>query len=386
VIRRRAVTERRPPLERGVAAADAPINDAQWEDNKSLGPWPTFSFQDPGSIAWKACAVEQFAYEKKSPPPTSYRQTWRRHRKLLSVPMILGAVVAAFFALHHAKTYASTASLWVDTTANVPSSVGSNDSGFTSAPPAASEQQIMNELLTTHAFVASVAKGSLLSAAALDPKQITSTVDGSQVLTIKYSGPSPAATQRVVEAIVGQLRDYNSTLTAQHSQAAVAYETNQVKIAQQALAAARNATDTYMAQHPNAGPQDPNYAALATAQTNAATELGQANTALSQASGTSQAGGWMIQVIDPPSVASTVAYGKKKMLEVILGGVFGGLLVSFLAVVALTPAKQEVWEDELPVGKPRIPDPPSSSVRENGMLLTKRRFVLPRDSEKVEET
>jgi uncharacterized protein involved in exopolysaccharide biosynthesis len=337
--------------------------------------------------------VEQFAYEKKSPPPTSYRRTWRRHRKLLSVPMILGAVVAAFFALHHAKTYSSTASLWVDTTANVPSSVGSNDSGFTSAPPAASEQQILNELLTTHAFVASVAKASLLgkypgstpAAAVLDPKQITSTVDGSQVLTIKYSGPSPAAAQSAVGAIVAQLRTYNTTLTAQHTQAAVAYETNQVKIAQQALAAARNATDAYIAQHPNAGSQDPNYASLATAQTNAATDLGQANTALSQASGTSQAGGWMIQVIDPPSAASAVAYGKKKMLEVVLAGVFGGLLVSFLAVVALTPAKQDVWEDELPVGRPRIPDPLSSPLHEKGMLSTKRRFILPRDSEKVEE-
>jgi uncharacterized protein involved in exopolysaccharide biosynthesis len=349
--------------------------------------------------------VEQFAYEKKSPPSTSYRQTWRRHRKLLSVPMILGAVVAAFFAVHHAKTYSSTASLWVDTTANVPSSVGANDSSFMSAPPAASEQQILIELLTTRAFTDAITKNSLLGsaassrtpAAAVDPKQITSTLDGSQVLTIKYSGSSPAVTESVVGAVVAQLRDYNTSLSAQHGQAAVAYDTQQVKIAQQALANARNQADAYMAQHPNVSAQDPNYASLATAQTNAATQLAQANAALSQASGTSQAGGWMIQVIDPASPATAVAYGKKKMLEVILGGVFGGLLVSFLAVVALTPAKKEVWEDELPVGKPILPDRDlssplpdrelSSPQDENGTgsLSAKRRFALPHSSEKVDE-
>ena len=46
------------------------------------------------------------------------------------------------------------------------------------------------------------------------------------------------------------------------------------------------------------------------------------------------------------------------MAEVILGGAIGGLLVSFLAVVALTPAKKEVWEDELPIGNQLGPDVP----------------------------
>jgi hypothetical protein len=47
------------------------------------------------------------------------------------------------------------------------------------------------------------------------------------------------------------------------------------------------------------------------------------------------------------------------MAEVIVGGALGGLLVSFLAVVALTPAKKELWEDELPIGGPLFPDVPS---------------------------
>ena len=65
-----------------------------------------------------------------------------------------------------------------------------------------------------------------------------------------------------------------------------------------------------------------------------------------------------MRVIDPPSQASTTPLGKSKMVQVILGGALGGLLVSFLAVVALTPAKKEVWEDELPIGGPLFPDVP----------------------------
>jgi hypothetical protein len=55
------------------------------------------------------------------------------------------------------------------------------------------------------------------------------------------------------------------------------------------------------------------------------------------------------------------------MAEVILGGALAGLLVSFLAVVALTPAKKEVWEDELLVGGPLLPDvPPDDPFRGAG--------------------
>ena len=94
------------------------------------------------------------------------------------------------------------------------------------------------------------------------------------------------------------------------------------------------------------------------------TQLAQANTALSQVAGTGNADSWSIQVIDTPSQASTTTPRKSKIAEVILGGALGGLLVSFLAVVALTPAKKEVCEDELPIGRPFAPDvPPADPFR-----------------------
>jgi hypothetical protein len=103
---------------------------------------------------------------------------------------------------------------------------------------------------------------------------------------------------------------------------------------------------------------------LVAAQDNAVTQLAKADTVLSQVASLSNADGWSIQVIDPPGQASTTALRKSKMAEVILGGALGGLLVSILAVVLLTPAKKEVWEDELPIGGPFVPDvPPADPFR-----------------------
>ena len=306
--------------------------------------------------------------DKSKPPSTSYRETFSRHRKLLCMPVILGALAAAFFLFGTGKTYKSTASLWVDTAPPAPSSVGSNATTSLAEPPAAAEQAILGELLATRAFAASVAQtaspgkssGSAdatgeTAAQLVGTGQVASTVPGGQVLQISYSAPSPAMAESVLGALITQLRTYTDRLTAHHDQATVAYDREQAKTAETALTTASSNVTAYHAQHPQTTLADPNYASLVAAENNAATQLSQANTALSQA-GTGQ--GWSIQVTDPPSPAITTPLRKSKIAEVILAGMLGGLLVSFLAVVALTPAKKEVWEDELAIGGPLVPDVP----------------------------
>jgi uncharacterized protein involved in exopolysaccharide biosynthesis len=299
--------------------------------------------------------------DDNKPQSTSYRETFRRHRKLLCIPIILGGLAAAFFLFGTGRTYKSTASVWVDTSPPAPSSLGAS---AMSEPPAAAEQTILSELLTTRAFAASVAKtaagGKSVSgadaAALLGNAQIMGTVAGGQVLQISSSASSPTAAQDVLGAVVAQLRRYTDRLAAQHDQATVADGRAQVKAAETALATARGNVTTYQAQHPQVTQADPTYASLVAAENNATAQLAQANTALSQMA--SNVDGWSITVIDPPSRATTAPLRKTKMAEVILGGALGGLLVSFLAVVALTPAKKEVWEDELPIGGPLVPNVP----------------------------
>jgi uncharacterized protein involved in exopolysaccharide biosynthesis len=312
--------------------------------------------------------------DKKKPLSASYRDTFRRHRKLFCMPVILGAVVAGIFQFALGQSYKSTASLWIDTTPPAQSSLASN-SGPMTEPPASAEQGILSELLATDSFASAVVQNSLLgkslgsansikdAPALLGTGQIVPTVTGNQVLQISYSASSPAMAKSVLAAVVAQLRDYTHRLTIQHNEAAVAYDSQQVKAAETAVATARNNVNAYTAGHPGVSQGDPEYGALVAAANNAAARLAQANTALAQVAGTGNAG-WSVQVLDPPTTAGSAALSKKKIVEVLLGGAFGGLLVSFLAVVALTPAKKEVWEDELPLGGDSVPDvPPADPFR-----------------------
>src|SRR4051794_21891558 len=303
---------------------------------------------------------------------TSYRETFRRHRKLLCLPIVLGALAAGVFLFAGGKTYKSTASLWVDTAATAPSSVGDSGSSPLGEPPAAAQQAVLSELLTTRAFTAAVAQRSLLgkslgSAAAvragaaeqLGNGQVMTTVPGGQVLQVSYSGSSPAMAESVLGAVISQLRDYTDRLSSERDQAAVAYQKEQVNLAQAALATSRRDVAGYQEQHPGISQTDPRYVSLVAAQKVAVKQLAAANAALSQATHTGNGGrGWSMRVIDSPSRARTAPLRKSKMAKVIFAGVLAGLLVSFLAVVALTPAKKEAWEDELPIGAPLSPDGP----------------------------
>jgi uncharacterized protein involved in exopolysaccharide biosynthesis len=342
--------------------------------------------------------------DKAKLPATSYRGTFRRHRTLFCVPVILGALVAAFVLSSATKSYTSTASLWIDTAPPLPTSAGAVNAQIPS-PPASAEQGILSELLTTDSFATSVAQHSLLgkllgSPAAiqaqapqlLEAGQVIPDVTGQQILKISYTGASPALADSVLGAIVSQLSDYHDRLTAAHDQGDLAYDREQVKIAQSALATARTNVSAYLAGHPAANQLDPNYMSLVAAETTADTQLGQANTALSQATGTPNGSGWTIQVVDAPGPAVAKVLRKKTIAEGILGGAIAGMLLSFLVVVALTPAKKEVWEDELPIGHPFVPDAtrvpsPSTVPGANGLghASRNRRLVLRHRPAEIEE-
>jgi len=355
--------------------------------------------------------------EKSKPQSASYRETFRRHRKLFCAPIVLGALAAALVLFGMGKTYKSTANLWVDTTPPMPSSISANASGG-DGPPAAAEQALLSELLTTDAFDASVAKQTIgkplshaealrTAQALFGTGQIVPMVTGNQILQISYTGSSSSTAQKVLAATIAQLRSYNDRLADQHNQAALAYDTEQVKAAEAAVTSARSSVTTYQAQHPGFSQTDPTYVSLSAAESNALSQLAQANTALSQVTGTTNADGWSIQVIDSPTPAVATPLKKRKVAEVILGGALGGLLVSFLAVVALTPAKKEAWEDELPTGAPFVPsvppvDPfragatgvpmasahsaqPATGARHSRLSLGDRRFQVGARSEPTQE-
>jgi uncharacterized protein involved in exopolysaccharide biosynthesis len=337
---------------------------------------------------------------------------------LFRVPIVLGAAIAALFLFTSSASYKSTASLWVDTAAPVASSIGADGTPTQTDPPATSEQGILTELLTTDSFADAVARSSVLSTELGSPAairkgapkllqhgQVVATPAGGQILNVSYTGSSPTLAASVLGGILTQLRNYNNSLSAQHSAAAVAYDRQQVTLDEKALATANSNLKTYAAQHPNASKSDPTFLALSSAQNTAVTQLGQANTTLNQVTGAQNAGGWTIRVLDAPGPAASLAPGKKKLVGVILGGALAGALVSFLAIVAMTPAKKEEWEDELPLGRPSDPDDgpfpdspdgeqfadapsvPAWPGHERSLVATAgRRFVFGMSSEQMDET
>jgi uncharacterized protein involved in exopolysaccharide biosynthesis len=286
-------------------------------------------------------------------------------------------VIAALILFTSSASYKSTASLWVDTAAPVASSIGADGTPTLSEPPASSEQGILAELLTTNSFADAVARSSVLgkelgspgairqgASRLLEHGQVVAAPAGGQILNVSYTGSKPALTESVLAGILTQLRSYNNSLARQHSAAAVAYDRDQVALDEKALATANDNLKAYAAQHPGVSKSDPTYLSLSAAQNTAVTELGEANTTLNQVTGSPDAGGWTIRMLDAPSAAASLAPSKKKFVGVILAGALAGMLVSFLAVVALTPAKKPEWEEELPLGGPsesdgRFPDPSS---------------------------
>jgi uncharacterized protein involved in exopolysaccharide biosynthesis len=168
-----------------------------------------------------------------------YVETFSRHRRLLSIPIVVATLIAIWFAVGAAPEYESTTSLWFDNAPRGQSSLDQTNPALLT--PAAEEQQLLNELLTTRAFRIKVGhRGPLAEylaghtsagwgptalltmvrgtgslddriVAALDTKQVRTTVAGPQLLAIKLKGPTPTVTAATLKALV---REFNRQRSA----------------------------------------------------------------------------------------------------------------------------------------------------------------------------
>lgn len=285
---------------------------------------------------------------------TAYRETFRRHRVLYCLPPLLALIVMGVLAVGSAKKYESSASLWVDNGPSAGSSLSSNGA----SDPSASEQTLLNELLATKSFDIAVGRSSSLnryiSAQGGDLASAVSSGAGSiapgpQVLVVNFTGPSPAIAQSALQSLVTHLQNTVSHYGQTYGQAAQSYYQTQVKTATQAVSRATSAANAYKASHPSAtSANSQGYAALLAAQQSASSDLASATAALNQATG--QAGGsgasTLVRLVDPPTVPSAPTSGKKKMVMEILGGLFAGMLLSLLIIVAKTPSREDRWDAE----------------------------------------
>jgi uncharacterized protein involved in exopolysaccharide biosynthesis len=286
-----------------------------------------------------------------------YLDTYRQHRLLFLLPLVIGVVLAAWFNLGSPDLYRSSTSLWSDTAG------GSANDLSGAPPPAAQEQTMLNELLRTQYFTKAVARKSPLKAyleqhpsegwgpgalvsklrgaptieerigTALGIKRVTSLVLGPHVLKISYDGPTPEISYQTLRTLIAEFERQRSALRAD---ALTSYR-NSLNGARKALTDARSDISTFMREHPGASTSDPQLRALVHAEQNALERLGgtteglteAANAALGSAPAT-------LRVVDPPEVPLAAYSGHKQFLLAIFAGLFVGALISFIGIFALT--------------------------------------------------
>lgn len=293
---------------------------------------------------------------------SAYRETFRKHRVLFCLPPLLAVIAMGVLAAGTPKKYQSSASLWVDNGPLAGSSLSSDSGGN----PSSSEQTLLYELLATKSFDVAVGQGSSLSryisaqggsrdqiAANLGSavaSGVGSFTPGPQVLVLTFTGPSPSTAQSTLQSLVAQLQKTASHYGQTFGQTARAYYQGQVNTATQAVSRATAAAAAYKTAHPSAtSANSQDYAALLAAQQTAGSQLASATSGLNQAAG--QAGGngtgTLVRVVDPPSISAAPTSGKKKMAMEVVGGLAGGILLSVLIIVAMTPSREDRWDAEV---------------------------------------
>lgn len=267
----------------------------------------------------------------------AYRQTFRRHWPLYLLPALLAAIAVGFLS-HKPATYLSTGSLWVDNQVSSPSSLAVNAGTTQATTPAAAEQSVLSELLTTAKFDRAVATGAGLSPSYGSEIAfgVTSLTPGPQVLRLSYIGPSPAIAHAVVKSVITQLRTFSQRWAHDFADAAVAYYKTQVATAAHAVSQARQDRSAT----PGVGNSTLTSATAALSSNNAA--LGQAQVQASTKNGFAT-----VQVLDEPSLDATPTSGLKKVLETALAAAAAMLLLSAIVIVVRTPGGEDKWDEEM---------------------------------------
>jgi hypothetical protein len=340
----------------------------------------------------------------------AYRQTFRRHRALLIAPVVVAALIGAWFTFGAAPAYRSTASVWVDNNPAISSFLGGamasatptasageidpsggGDGGPASsgtpgpAGPAGLEAVVVSELLLSPSFDLAVGRSSLLprfvesggsaggfspsvllaggsgdvppsaaedTAAAVLAPDVKAGPVGPQVLELSYDGPSPVVSRSVLRSLVRQIGVAGSAFGDSIGKTASAYYQHELAAAMSEAAGNQGALATYARAHPRSDSgNDAAYRALATEVVLAKARLTSVQAASSQAATEAQSNdaNALMKVIDPPTLPTGPVTGLVSKLSGVVGGAFAGAVMSLLALIALTPRARMRWDAEVPL-------------------------------------
>jgi uncharacterized protein involved in exopolysaccharide biosynthesis len=326
-----------------------------------------------------------------------YRETYRRHRLLFLLPVLLGAVLGLTFSLGSPKLYRSSATLFAEST-------GSEAQTGLALPPATQEQSMLTELLNVRNFVHNIARESPLQAyleahtstgwtptalvkrfvkgtptlddriaAALGTKRVTSTVVEQHILEVSLDAPEPQLARQTLRALIKEYLRQRANL----AQSTLKSARQQVNAAVNALASARTNLNDYLRAHPGLLPNDPEQQALTTAYRQGLLQLNSATTTMNQALGTVAGGAGLqstLRIVDAPDLPIGPTTGKKRVVETAFAGAFVGALLSFLLIMFLsrpgrTDAPPTTAPATLPEPSPNGGEPAVSEHEQAAKLL-----------------
>jgi len=172
------------------------------------------------------------------------RAVFRRHWKLLVLPIPLALLITIWVVVSTPTTYQSQAAIWSDITSPQVAASAQAANGATPLTPAAQQQSLLNELLATNAFRTTVATTSPLAAwlqanppSTLTPSGLTgllhgtpalterirstllsgtsTTVNGPQVMTISFVAQSASLAHDTLQAMLNTFASQRTQLVAQ---------------------------------------------------------------------------------------------------------------------------------------------------------------------------
>ncbi len=313
-----------------------------------------------------------------------YQRVLRRHRWPLAVPIAIATIVGIWSALGAPDRYESKATLWFDTPVPAESSITSSDPG--AVPPAQLQQQLLSQLLSTHAFNLRVAQrgnldgllehgskdgwgpislirriggdGSLQDRIdrALSGKNLELTVLGPQLLEAAFKTSDPEVAKSTLDALITQFRLRRNSLFALRATERVALAQKRVEVRTEALARSKAALRPFAGQVP-LGPVG---AALSTQVDRAVASLNEAQSDLDDAL-IQQTEGTVVAsaVLDHPEQPTGTVTGKKRMLLVILGSLLFGAALSALGLYGL--ARRELMRPAATDAHPGVPAAPGAA-------------------------
>ena len=295
------------------------------------------------------------------------------------MPPLLAMALALWFNVGEPAMYRSSTSVWSD-------AAGGSSPEMTGAPPpAAQEQSMLNELLTTEYFRTNVARRGPLAeylerrptqgwgpsallaklrgpgtlderiAVALSPKRVTSLVQGPHVLKIDYDAPTPALAAGTLRALIAEFRRQRGVL----GRNALTVYQKQLTAASEALTEARKNLADYRRDHPGSTVSDAQFRELVEAERAAVESLAAATESIGEASRALSPANFQttLRVVDPPEVPTGPTAGPKRVVLGLGAGFFAGALVSILGIVALTKTRWPARADEADVRE----EPPAAN-------------------------